>query len=341
MKSLYQYIEDLETNKWHYYYGIDNNTPRPFIDNTDYIGFIFNHFQQGGKMRIFEWSNISPNDIKRPNHICSVFFLGIILYNQTKFSKKYKLKESPVGYATFPFIWFLIALFHDNAYCMEDEKQLQNVSTIPELIAEFNIEHSLFDRKFSKCRELLDSRENYFLFRKQKCKVVDHGILGGMLLFDRLVKIRREQKKADENTLFWGRRLENQYKTAANAISIHNIWLPQEGFEDIYRQFNLEKLIGFKPVKFKDFPLFYILGIVDTIEPLKAFESRSSLTDVGILKSIDLEFGENFLLMKKNDKLDVDLDFEILAKRAKSLKNWLDIDFKENVCHSEIKLIFK
>jgi hypothetical protein len=322
MASIYEHIDELTIAQWHYYFGIDNDfqTTKPFVQTLDYSNFISNYFRQGGKVRIFELCNIKLNELRLPNHICSVFFLGILLYNKTDFIQKYKLERNAPGYATFPFIWFLIALFHDNAYQMEDKNQLQKISSINDLIDEFDIKHSLFDRKFSKCKELLSSRNNYFLFRKKNWNVVDHGILGGMLLFDRLVKIRREKHKANEDSLFWGRKLETQYKTAANAISIHNIWLQPE---KTCKKFNLETLIKFTPIKFSEFPLFYILGIVDTIEPLKIYKD-DNLSDIDIFKSIDFEFGSNFL--KVSESKNSKIDFSKLIDKTKYFKNWLDIN---------------
>jgi hypothetical protein len=87
---------------------------------------------------------------------------------------------------------------------MEDKNELNNVLSISDLIKEFDIQYSLLEKK-SKCKPLLNCRNNYFIFRKEKYEVVDHGILGGMLLFDRLVKIRRKKYNNNEDVLFWGR----------------------------------------------------------------------------------------------------------------------------------------
>ncbi|MFC4872087.1 hypothetical protein [Negadavirga shengliensis] len=335
MKNIYQHIEELTVKQWHYYYGLNENleADKPFIDNSDYSNFILNYFKKGGKVEIFKSCKINVADLRLPNHICSVFFLGVLMYYNTSFHKKYKLVNSDPGYRSFPFIWFLIALFHDNAYQMEDKNELKNISNISELIEKFEIEHSLFDRKFSKCKELLHVRNNYFLFRKKKWNVVDHGILGGMLLFDRLIKIRRRKKQLNEDNLFWGKRLENQYKTAANAISIHNIWIQPE---DTCKQFDMEELIGLKPIQFSEFPLFYILGIVDTIEPLKTYYD-DGVSDIDIFKSLDFEFGKNFLRVQENRNSKV--DFRKLVDKTKYFKNWLDLEVK--VSNTEFKLTFK
>lgn len=335
MKSIYEYIDELRIDEWHYYSEIDDDfvTTKPFVDNLNYSNFILNYFRQGGKVRIFELCNINTEELRLPNHICSVFFMGILLYNKTDFSKKYKLEKNIPGYSTFPFIWFLTALFHDNAYQMEDKNKLQEISTIGDLINEFQIKYSLFERKFSKCTELLSVRNNYFLFRKKKWNVVDHGILGGMLLFDRLVKIRRAKHKANEDSLFWGRKLENQYKIAANAISIHNIWLQPE---QTCKESNLQPLINFKPITFKEFPLFYILGIVDTIEPLKTYKD-DNLSDLDILKSIDFEFNKNSI--KVSESKNSKINFSKLSDKTKYLKNWLDIEIISD--KTKFELTFK
>ncbi|GAB3166718.1 hypothetical protein [Telluribacter humicola] len=335
MKNLYQYIEELTIDKWHYYYGIDNDLEaiKPFIDHIDYLKFILDYFKKGGKVRIFELSDINPDELRLPNHICSVFFLGIILYNETELLKTYKFESSDVGYSTFPFIWFLIALFHDNAYQMEDKSQLQNISSISDLVKMFNIEHSLLDRKFTKCKSLLNSRNNYFLFRKKEWKVVDHGILGGMLLFDRLVKIRREKKRMNEDSLFWGNKLEKHYETAANAISIHNIWLQSES---ICNEFNLKELLNFKPIKFKEFPLFYLLGIIDTIEPLKTYKD-DNLSDIEILKSINLELKGKHMRVTESDNSKI--DFRKLIRKVVDLAGWLDV--KIEIEHKGFKVTFR
>ena len=334
MKSIYEHIDELPIDQWHYYFGIDNvfEKAKPFVETSNYSDFVLNYFLQGGKVKIFELCNINPDELRLPNHICSVFFLGILLYNKTDFQKKYKLERNAPGYSTFPFIWFLIALFHDNAYQMEDENQLQEIYTINDLINKFHIEHSLIGRNFSKCKELLSSRDSYFLFRKKNWNVVDHGILGGMLLFDRLVKIRREHK-TKEGSLFWGKKLENHYETAANAISIHNIWLQPE---QTCREFNLETLINFKPIKFKEFPLFYILGIVDTIEPLKTYKD-DNVSDIDIFRSIDFDFGKNSF--KVSEKSNSKIDFSKLIYKTKYLKGWLDIDIVSD--KTKFELIFK
>jgi len=167
-------------------------------------------------------------------------------------------------------------------------------------------------------------------------KAIDHGILGGILLFDRLVKIRRAKKANQEESLFWGKKLENNYMLAANAISLHNIWLPEEKNIELYKQFELDSLVNAGKAKFSDFPLYYMLGIVDTIEPLKEYMGDGH-DDKYILENINMEFSKNSMLVSKNPNSD--LDFQKLIVKAKGLESWLDIEAK--IEGNSFELLFK
>lgn len=337
MKTIYQYIEDLQIEQWHYYFGIDNafNADKPFVSDISYLDFIRNYFIQGKKVEIFKKSSINPNTLRLPNHICSVFFLGIIFYYNTSLKYSIKPGTNDPGYQTFPFIWFLTALFHDNAYQMEDKDQLTDIHTLPQLFKHFNITHNLFTAKFKSCENLINVREKYFVFRKDKFGVVDHGLLGGILLYDRLIKIRRAKHNVAEDGRFWGIKLENQYKLAANAISIHNIWIQDE---ETIKQYGLTEFIDFQKIKLEDFPLFYLLAIVDTLEPVKEF-TKYGVSEEAILKSINLSFESKSIEFSKSPLCSI--DFEILIDKLKYFDNWIDIQIKIGEHRDKFKISFR
>ncbi|RXM44175.1 hypothetical protein [Flavobacterium sp. YO64] len=337
MKTIYQHIEDLDIEQWHYYYGIDHafNAQKPFVDRISYIHFIIDYFSQGKKVEIFKKSAIDPDMLRLPNHICSVFFLGIIFHYNTSLKSKISPGKNDPGYKTFPFIWFLTALFHDNAYQMEKKDQLTDIHTLPQLLDHFSIEHNLFEAKFSRCSRLASVREKYFYFRKDRFKVVDHGLLGGILLYDRLIKIRRRKRIAGEDSLFWGKKLENQYKLAASAISLHNIWVQDE---KTIEQYDLTEFIDFEKIKLKDFPLFYLLAIVDTLEPIKIFEN-SGISEIDILKSINLSFKPKSIEFSKSASCAI--DFEEFIGRLKYFDNWIDIGIKIATRRDKFKISFR
>lgn len=327
--SLLDLITNMPVNQWDYYAGVINYNliTNPFTTNAlSHNDFIERYFERGGKVEVLRSSGITTKDLRLPNHINSVFFLGILIYYNTDLHKKYQLENNDPGYSTFPFIWFLIALFHDNAYQMEDENCLKDLSSINDLQKHFEINHYLFKEGIeSNCKLLLDSREAYFNYRKSVWKVVDHGILGGILLYDRLVKIRREKKQKNEDNYFWGKNLESQYLLAGCAISLHNIWLPQKGMEEVYQRYGLDNLLTFRKIKFLDFPLFYILGIVDTLEPLKTYNG-DGFSDKYILENLYFDFKPQSLAISFNEASD--LDFCKLKEKTKYFKDWLDVEIQ-------------
>ncbi|WP_131537573.1 hypothetical protein [Pedobacter nototheniae] len=326
MQTLFQVINALPREQWDYYFGIDeyNQINNPFSQaSPNHSGFIESYFKRGGKVNLFEKSGIDVNDLRLPNHINSVFFLGILFFYQTNIHTKYDRGTNHLGYQNFPFIWFLIALFHDNAYAMEAKDKLTNINTLEDLKAHFDIEYDLFAKKIgSKCGHLLQSRKNYFNYRKKHFKVIDHGLLGGMLLYDKLIKVRRAKKKENEHTLFWGRRLEHHYKQAADAISLHNIYIAQKRYEALYEKYELQELISCPEVKLSDFPLFYLLGIIDTLDPLKTF-NYSEYSDAYILDSLLIQFEPWSVQISL--KPGSDLDFQKLIKQTTNFPGWLEV----------------
>ena len=277
MKTILQHIKDLPRSEWDYYYDIDQNNElrNPFLDkNITHEDFIFHYFKRGGKVDVLNTIGTDISNIRYPNHINSVFFLGLLVYHNTGLKAKFRLGTNAPGYQTFPFIWFLISLYHDNAYHIENDPELIKVNhNLTQLRSNFNIEHYLFENKLrGVSSRLMACCENYFKYRIEERKVIDHGIFGGLLLYDRLLKIRRRKAAANGQSLFWGEALEDQYKLAASAIATHNIWMPKKNQHELYYNYGLNNLIDFTPLKFSNFNFLYLLGIIDTIDPIKTFK---------------------------------------------------------------------
>lgn len=335
MDSYYNIIDSLEKEDWKYYdsYELD----KVFVKGNDqYIDFIFSYFKHSGKVNVLKDSNIKCSDLHRPDHICSVFFLGVILYNKTCLSKEYPLSRSHNGYLRFPYLWFLIALFHDNAYKYEKgcstPLKLKSVNSV---YKNFNVKYKLLKLKHdNKCDVLLKSRTNYYKYRFKEHNVVDHGILAGILLYDKLCKIRKAKEAKNDDGLFWGKELKKYYKIAANAISIHNIWVNQTSAKKKYEEYSINELNSLPPISFNDFPLFYILAVVDTIEPIKAYSEK--LSNEEILNNLNFGFHENgFEVYSSSDKLDINL----LHNKCNGFKGWLDIDVQ--LCESKLIISYK
>ena len=169
MKSIYEAIDNIPTDQWNYYNRVllIDDSKKPFVDHSNYSTFIKNYFIKAGKVEVFQSCGIRATELRLSNHICSVFFLGVLLYNNTSLKNKYRMQNNDPGYRSFPFIWFLIALFHDNAYQMEGRTVLASISTLSDLYDHFDIEHPLLETKCTKCKALIDAREKYFNYRKK------------------------------------------------------------------------------------------------------------------------------------------------------------------------------
>ena len=136
MKTILEHIKDLPRSEWDYYYDINrlNELQNPFLDNNiSHADFIFRYFKRGGKVEVFDTIGNDFSEIRYPNHINSVFFIGLLIYYNTGLKEKFNLGINAPGYKTFPFIWFLISLYHDNAYHIEKKSELINDNPLGEI----------------------------------------------------------------------------------------------------------------------------------------------------------------------------------------------------------------
>ncbi|WP_329806415.1 hypothetical protein [Flavobacterium facile] len=341
MKTILQHIKDLPRSEWDYYYDLGqyNELQNPFLDEDfSHEDFIFRYFKRGGKVEVFNTIGSDFSNLRYPNHINSVFFLGLLVYNNTGLKEKFRLGNNAPGYQIFPFIWFLISLYHDNAYHIEkDQELIIDNNNLTQLRTNFNIEHYLFENRLCGVSiSLMDSCENYFKYRIEESNVIDHGIFGGLLLYDRLLKIRRRKANAHEETLFWGEALEDQYKLAASAIATHNIWMPKKNQHELYSHYGLNDLINFTPLKFNDFNFLYLLGIIDTIDPIKTFID-DDVNEKYIFENLKMEFKKSSIVFSVVDNSK--LDFQKLINKCNSYVGWLDV--KVNFDHMNLEIIFR
>ena len=169
---------------------------------------------------------------------------------------------------------------------------------------------------------MLDLCSAYFAYRHshRDFKATDHGIYAGVLMFDRLVKNRRIKASQGHNSLFWGKDLEAQYAFAAATIAVHNMWLPSPNAYRTYRKYGLNSLIKRQPITFAEAPLLFLLGLVDTIDPVKAY---SCIEPKFVLKHVCLEFrSERSFAVTVREPLD----FAIMEEKAGYLTAWLNIE---------------
>ena len=216
---------------------------------------------------------------------------------------------------------------------VEHNENIESIEITNNLLKYIEQNQSLL--KNEKVKNLFDVIPNYFKYRFED-KKLDHGIFTGIKLFDSLEENRKERKKQVENgvenpVLYWGDDLIPIYAQASLSITMHNIWSSSKKVEikEKYRKFGLESLITGEteifPILIKDNPLLFLLGLVDTIEPIKTF---NCFEPKYVLENILIDFDENKIMI--SNKKDSLLDFEKLKRNLKGLESWLDVEIPEN-----------
>jgi hypothetical protein len=338
MNQLLKLLKELKESDYDYYYGHRSAVlANPFENHQNLNGyneFIYKYFETGEKLHVFKIGN--PLSNAKLAHTISVFFLGVLIYNNT--CLKRMLMFSRNNYSIyFLFLWYLSCLYHDYAFSFESNNRIINV--IPDYNAlrrEFDITKDLLKKTDVHINNyLFKNIRNYFDYSLVIRKKVDHGILAGLYLYDRLVKLREVKEKNGNSDLDWGKHLEQHYAHAAAAVAVHNIWLPTTANQRLYCHFGLSDLVNFIPIKIQDSPLLFLLGIADTIDPIKAFSDNHEVEY--ILSNLELKFFNKSIQMcnSKNSSLD----FSILQNRADGLIGWLDVSVTKK--HNYLKINFE
>lgn len=331
-KTLLEMYEGLINYKdnWSYY---DNP---PFLScDTLFSGnasfnFIKECFSCGGKEMLFEDKYVEKElDIvkKRAPHIVSTYLLGIIIANifNLDFCTRDKENMNPL------YVWFLSCLYHDIGYIYEDNpccEQLRKIQTggLAALKEICNIKYCIYCQDNEVRTYNKDEVSLYLSYRAQcsngRMGVIDHGIAGGMMLYDRLRKNFEQawEKKLKEcvkitresfcyNNLHFSTAHFRYYAKAADAIISHNIWADtlKKCLESNGEQYESHNKIQ------ETNTIAFILALADSIEPTKKYNACA-------LKEIRLkENGNGF------DLIMPATNYKKLEKSLKELPNWVEI----------------
>ena len=130
----------------------------------------------------------------------------------------------------------------------------------------------------------------YFNYCINELKHIDHGIVGGFLFYDRIIKnYLAAYLSALSNATsflnlgdfcFRGRHFsENQlpvFSYISDCIIAHNIWKAPASMRGKYKEYLLDKALDEKyvPISFNSNPLLYILVVADTLEPTKIYKKH-------------------------------------------------------------------
>ena len=333
MNSLWQEFSDLGKS----YYNIDICPQYLFCEDKNEQKrrcevFIAKHFSDGSKdiALDFPFFRTYKNDGK---HVHTVFLYLLGLSLRDLFSSEIRdnlrfIKDLGCWYSDHEFMysWFMTCLYHDVASCIENMASTKTRYTVEELSDlclkknAFNVPH-----RFS-----YKTAQRYFVHGAEKRNEQDHGIIGGCLLFDKLMKNFTKKTRGhiseehpywtSPDGLNWCLSHRNHFAYVAESIINHNMWTVDSA--DInkaeeYRRYGLDELIidqkdsEDKKLSRKNYPLSFMLCLLDTIEPTKRLGDLSPK-----------EIAENFAIEHNNNDT-ITLQFTHLIRKQPQFWKWM------------------
>lgn len=345
LKKLYKdLIEDPDS--WLYYHS---NQPRlkyeMLFDETASYNFIKNYFKCGGKGKVFEDDPyIIKNEFvlkERSPHIVSTFLLGIQIAKSLKFDINKKNNDN----INFIYLWFMACLYHDIGYVYENDYNCMNLRMVQK--EGLKALKEICDIKYICNNEFKTYKKGYidlYFSNRAICSSgnigkIDHGIVGGLLLYDRLRKNFYEaRKKANKNDpnfskdkfeyneLNYSKTHFEYYAEAADAIIAHNIWI--NTLNEYLTKNNKVPLEGNKIDK--NNKIAFILALADTLEPIKKY-GIFALNMISFEKTKDGKDGFDLIMpdeMKEND-----------YKYICNLSDWINVNV--NRCGNRFSILYK
>lgn len=313
-----------DTEIWNYYqipkdkyYDFDINSKKHCID---FINMVFGAAEKTKCLNSYG-KRLEQLGKKRLAHIITVFFLGFGIYKREesirqRIDSRMDYYKKIFGFGadvqlSFSYLWFLVCLFHDLGYFQEKKiKRPRNEYLLTDMGARVGVPDC-----YSKdlCLKYFDWMKNN-PYRPH----IDHGIYGGMYMYNTLTKIRDEEYRynaPDDKKNGWIPELDNIYRLASWIVMCHNIWFAYKQ-EDIskFEMVDLSSLIIHNhnyPIKYDEYPLYFFFILIDTIEAVKRFNTNKPLNNIFISVDNDIITIENNLSEKYIEKYDLsknDLD---------------------------------
>jgi hypothetical protein len=202
----------------------------------------------------------------------------------------------------------------------------------------FNIGSEIADHQYSS-----STTTRYFNYCINERGRVDHGIVGGYLFYDRMVKnylaaymkvLYEHQGEGTLNNFYFKERhfCAEQlpiFSYIADCISAHNIWKQTDESRALYELYRLNDLLSerFKNINFHENPLLYILIVADSIEPTKAYRN---LPPQMVSEAVDINYAPGSGVLNISSTMN-QVPIEILYQKAKELENWTSVRCSELV----------
>lgn len=309
-------------------------------------------------------------DQHRYTHTASIYVLGLMLYKNIDNLKcsidQFIDTNVDEMYNEFLYYWFLICFIHDMGYIIVKSVNLdwdiwntRDKSKITEKVlnkvnelqtTDFGVVPSEIKKNILKYHEYKKTRTDEF---------VDHGFFSGAYFIDdRQTKFNRKLRNGDLHCigngeyidsityLKWSKDILNGIQSKVAEIVIgHNVYYQKPRTSDAtkYRKLGLHDLITNTPkYTYRQYPLYFLMQLVDTIDFYKYFKSASNYTiDEAygkIIEDIDFYFEKDSLSMKfvNFNKEIIEMYWKYLLKQ----RYWLPIKVTKknqiiNICFQE------
>lgn len=307
--------------------------------------FIWNYFESHSKDCLFNIAFTEKDSMfSKSIHTVSAFLLGLRFQKICKAQVESQIKKNaPIDLQRFEYPWLLACLYHDVFSDYENNHKGKYPKTLPEFTREQKINHTVY--KFAIPNEIalksfkplynVTSVEKYYshmIESSDKKKIhVDHGIISGYFAFDRLtenfIKNWKQKHQLDEfttekdnHTLVWNKNQIWIFALVADAIIAHNIWHTDEmksvSMELWPNPNNKEEV----KLSISKTPLAYFLSLIDTIEPYKFFEKKSTPQEV--FTGLSIEMHLNQIVITKDNSCEFDFKTWYDTK-MKNMSYWL------------------
>lgn len=352
MNSMYdEYLNIFgERDNWFRFYSRKSNSIDSFNFDTlfkdensnNFIRIIYFH---EGLASVMNKINFPPN---RDYHSVSAFLFGILLKNRLTLSMK-KLPRVCGDYnKSFIYFWSMVCLSHDITYYIENNSlnYIDKCKSIEDFIVNFKLKYNLIDN--SKYGDLL---RKYYSYRID-CSTIDHGITCGLIVYDFLmcnynkhVEFKKQNPQCliiTEDDWKYSTKFPEYALKIAETIARHNIWVATDDYTiKKYKEFNLFELISksrnFAKISYsEDDSLLFLLGLVDTLDPIKAF-AKSDKECYEVLKNISVSFN------RKNKEIYIQSSkyfSEHIMDKWNELASWMLLDVECDNKKNSIKIKF-
>lgn len=252
-----------------------------------------------GNFQTYSKKDIDGLNNNRIKHIMITFGMGCVFSKFCNLEKiiadTYCVSKDSVE-ERFLFAWLFVCLYHDYGYFVDREK-FEGLSSIKKL----SIEKSIFDSE-AKSRYSQKLYNTYYAVKYKRNKeqykkdeyneIGDHGILGGIVLYDAMKK--DDADFCGDANGFLG---DFCYR-----IMEHNIWKKDRSYSQRYPFYEIGN-DRFKKIDV-DEGLLFLLSLVDTIELTKRYfqyhgHLKSKLSSKQIVENINCSVS--------SDKIEIDI----------------------------------